>query len=374
MHKIEKYLPLYLPALFGLVVFIIFQPITHSQTDFYNNLWAPAWQLVQGQSPYNTESLHTDLPALWMPPLVGVFSFLGFFSFDDAQQIWSLLNIIGLVLTYHLVSSKLRSLPLFLTVPMLVFFFPPVVNHLALGQVSILIMLSLLLAVKFADRSPWISAFFLAVGLAKPQLGFLMILGLGFYQFQYGGLKGLVWYGMQTLIAVFILTVPLFLAEPNWIPEFVSSLGRNAQWTQPSLLSQFQQWLGAWGYLPWAVLCIAIVWITIQIWQNQTRIPAAVWTLALTLLITPYVWSWDFVLLLPLFVFLLSNLNWKRVATLVTGYVLAWVGMAVIQLSDKFHNSRFWWVPLIFVLLCTWVVRLNLFARSEGTLASSKET
>ena len=36
---------------------------------------------------------------------------------------------------------------------------------------------------------------------------------------------------------------------------------------------------------------------------------------------------------------------------LVVGYVLAWLGMALVQMQPSSDNHFFWWVPLWFVLL-----------------------
>ncbi|NWF64413.1 MAG: DUF2029 domain-containing protein [Chloroflexi bacterium] len=359
LHRLfsQKVVWLFTAALLALAVFVAFRPITQSQTDFYNNLWAPVHLLVRGESPYNTTPLHPDLPALWMPPAIGFFSFLGFFRFEMAQQIWFLLNILGLAGLLYLSISKTQLTPVLLPGLLLAYFFPPAVNHFALGQVSILIALSLLLAVRFVDSSPWRSAFFLAFGMTKPQLGFLVLFGICVYLIKQAGWMRLLRYGLRTFLAVLTLSLPLFLADSKWISDFFASLQANVQWTHPSLFSQLGEHLGEWKYLPWGVLLLCALWAAAQLWMRLSKNASVLWTLALTLPITPYVWSWDFVLLLPLFFFALSNTNWKGKAILIAGYALAGAGMTVIQLSENFHNSRFWWVPLWFVLLYAWSAR-----------------
>lgn len=337
----------------------MYQPIVRSQTDFYNNLWAPVHLLTQGISPYNTISLQPELPALWMPTAVGLFSFLGFFEFNIAQQIWFLLNVAGLALLLYLSLPGEHSLSVLLAGAFLAYFFPPAINHFALGQVSILSALCLFLAVKLMERLPWLSACFLAVGMVKPQIGFFVLFGVCIYQFQSAGFKGLFRYGLRIFLAALALMLPLFLAELGWIPDFIASLQANTlQWTHPSILSQLGGWVGNWKFLPWGALLLGVFWLIIRLWKNETPHVAALWTLALTILVTPYVWSWDFVLLLPLFVYIFSISNWKGKALLLGGYGLIWAGMAFIQLSTDFHNSRFWWVPISFTGILALTARL----------------
>jgi len=342
-------------------MFIALRSVARSQTDFYNNLWAPVHLLVQSASPYNMSSLQPELPALWMPMAVGFFSFLGFFNFETAQQIWFALNVAGMAALLYLSMPDLRFIPTLLAGLFFAYFFPPVINHFALGQVSILAASSLLMAVKLVEKRPWLSAFFLALGMTKPQIGFLVAFGLCVHLFQVGGFKCILNYGLQTFLAVLTLSLPLFIAEPNWIPDFIASLQSNTfQWTHPSILSQLDNWLGNWKYIPWGVLFLGILWTVTWLWRKFPPKTAALWTLALTVLVTPYVWSWDFVLLLPLFVYTFSISNWKGKALLTAGYSLAWAGMAVIQLSTDFHNSRFWWVPISFMGLLALTVWLKL--------------
>ncbi len=296
---------------------------------------------------------------------VGFFSTLGFFSFDIAQQIWFLLNIAGLAALLYLSISEARTILVLLTSVLLAYFFPPAINHFALGQVSILSALCLFLSVKWIERMPWLSAFLLVLGMTKPQIGIFILFGVSIYQFRTGGFNGLVSYGLKAFLAALTLTLPLFIAEPKWIPDFIVSLQSNTpEWTHPSILSQLEIWIGGWAYLVWGSFLISMLWFITRLWQNNTPQIAALWTLAITVLVTPYVWSWDFVLILPLMVYVLSRANWKGWLLLLIGYVLIWGGIAVIQLSDNFHNSRFWWVPVSYIGLLTFI---NLSASLNKT-------
>ena len=77
-----------------------------------------------------------------------------------------------------------------------------------------------------------------------------------------------------------------------------------------------------------------------------------VWSLALTCLIPPYIWSWDFVLLLPCLLYLLNKyksgirFNLLLVGFL-TGSLLMWRARWGIQISDQV----FVWVPVYLITI-----------------------
>jgi hypothetical protein len=82
------------------------------------------------------------------------------------------------------------------------------------------------------------------------------------------------------------------------------------------------------------------------------------WSLGITTIVTPYVWSWDFVLLLPIWMYTFIQGGWKRRTLLLIFYAVAWYGMALIQAQESSNNQYFWWVPLWFIgtlaLLTDW--------------------
>ena len=55
--------------------------------DFYNELWGPAYLLVNGQSPYDTPILDPVLPAVWLPMAIGFFFPLGWLPKDGGRTI-----------------------------------------------------------------------------------------------------------------------------------------------------------------------------------------------------------------------------------------------------------------------------------------------
>jgi hypothetical protein len=346
-HKYSSILALGLIAVF---IAFLFQRLILPRMDFYNELWAPAYLLVHGQSPYDTASLNPVLPAVWFPMAIGFFFPLGWLSENAALQAWFIFNILEICVIVFLAQGNEQTLYNTAALALLCFFSPFVLNHFNLGQFSITVLLCLMLSAYLPGKyRDWPSAFFLALALSKPQLGIMAVFGLAVFQFYKNGFKGMFRFGMQTLFMALLMSLPLFIAYPAWIPDWLKSMGENYTWLHPSLFSVLRQSLGLWGSIMWAGITFIALGVSHFLWRKFSPPAAMLWTLALTTLVTPYVWSWDFVLLLPIWMHTFVKANWKSKMFLLISYALAWYGMALVQMQEGSQNQSFWWVPLWFI-------------------------
>ena len=104
-------------------------------------------------------------------------------------------------------------------------------------------------------------------------------------------------------------------------------------------------------------------------WLRIDPHEAIFWSLALTPLVTPYVWSWDFVMMLPLFAKTVMAVGNKLALILLgLGYLLCWYLMFRINSSDNFSNHLFWWVP--WLLLAT-IIGARLIASDRKNFVDS---
>lgn len=333
-------------VLVAISFFFFFWPRVEPRKDFYNELWAPANLLVRGHSPYDTSSLNPDLPPAWFPMVIGFFSPLGWLDEEVGSLVWFGISILELCAVIFLSQGKGRSLFVTLVAALFALAFPPTLYHLMLGQISLTIVLCALLAVQLASKGqPWLAAFFVALGLSKPHLFGLAFLGLSFYYFQQGGFKGMFAFWYRTILMIVVLCLPLFIAHPNWIPDAVSSMLANPYWDYPSIFVALRLNLGTLGMGIWGVIVMVFLYLAYLFWDRLPAQTAMVWSLALALFITPYVGSWDFVLLLPLYFWTFKQVDWKRKVFLFLAYLLAWYGMALVQHVEVSYNHYFWWVP-----------------------------
>lgn len=350
LEAFHKYASILVLGFIAALITFLFWRLMMPRMDFYNELWGPAYLLVQGKSPYDTASLDPVLPAVWFPMAIGFFFPLGWLSETLALRTWFIFNIIEICVVVYLIQGNKRSLYNTVALALLCFFFPFVLNHFNLGQFSITVMLCLMFSAYFADKQQdWLAAFFLALALSKPQLGILALFGLSVFYFRRGGFGSLIRFGMQTALVSLVLTLPLFIFHPAWIPDWIKSMQSNYTWMHPSLFSIFRQFLGGWGTILWATMLMLTLVITRQLWVKLPAPIAMLWSLGITTIVTPYVWSWDFVLLLPIWMYTFTQADWKQKAFLLLIYVAAWYGSAIIQAQAGSQNQSFWWVPIWFI-------------------------
>lgn len=336
--------------------FWLFWPRVESRKDFYNELWAPASLLVRGQNPYDTSSLNAELPPAWIPMVIGFFSPLGWLDEDVGSLVWLGISLVELCAIIILSQGKSRSLFITLAAALFALSFPPTLYHFMLGQVSLAIVLCMLLAVQMASKDrPWLAAFFVALGLSKPHLLSLAFLGLSFYYYSQGGFKETFAFWLRTSLMIVILCLPLFIAHPNWIPDAITSMQTNPYWDYPSIFVALRLNLGTVGLAIWGAIVMAILYIAYLLWDRLPALTAMYWSLGLGLFITPYVGSWDFVALLPIYIYTFKQVSWQGKLFLLLAYLLAWYGMALVQHVEVSYNLYFWWVPPV-LLACVAIV------------------
>lgn len=337
-----------LGALIGLLAWLNKHPIVG--WDFRHNLWAPASLLVNGQSPYNVKALLDTGLAMWMPMAIGALFPLGWLSVKHAGSIWFLCNLLALIFIIRL-ATRAKKIPLFLLfiVALAVALFPSTIRHLRLGQITLIICLSYLVAVVLLDKSRiLLASLLIAFSLAKPQLSILVLPGILIsYQREKGTRATIVFIALIIVCSV-ILTTPLFLGFPSWITDFVASVRQNPEYLQPSLFSLLPYWIGNVGYVIWGLMALVVVGLNIWLWLNKRRQDAIYWSLAMTPLVTPYLWSWDFVMVLPLLIkSAFTFKEWWKLGMLISACGLCWLINLHISFRTDISNHRFWPVPWI---------------------------
>jgi hypothetical protein len=355
-------------ALAALSVPFVLGDVVQLRMDFYNEIWAPTHLLVHGESPYDTSSLNPGLPPIWFPMAKGLFAPLGWLNETTATYLWFLFNITELLGIMVLALGDSKPPWIAGLTGLFVYFFPPTINHLVLGQFSITAAFSILLAAKFTERRrDWLSAFLLALALTKPQLGFFAAIGLGFFYFDLMRWRGVAAYFTKVFCMALVLSLPLFLVSPAWVTDWLANMQGNPVWAHPSIFIVLS---GSWNTLGVGIGLLIGIIVCVYAWKIYKPGTAMQWTLGLTTLISPYIWSWDFVLLLPLWISTFSQTNQRNKIILGFVYLIGWAGMVFSQIKANGNNQAFWWVPLWFV----GAIAVITYRQQKQTKGGKKET
>jgi len=229
-----------------------------------------------------------------------------------------------------------------------------------LEQYTLLAVLLLLLAAHLvaAGRFAW-AGLLLAPVLAKPQLAPLVLPGLWLASWRRGGWRGALALPGAAALGGALLTLPLWIGYPNWIPDFLEGFRRNPPWQQPTLFGLFQIWWGP-GWAAWLVpglLALGLLGLNMWLWHRYPPREVLPWSLALTTLASPYIWTWDFVLFLPLLYRCLMRQRSRPAKVLwAVGLLLCWgltMGLIVwvtpVEGEISYHGH--FWMPWLFLAL-----------------------
>jgi hypothetical protein len=314
--------------------------------------------MIEARNPYRLEQIYPDGNAVWLPMAVGAFFPLGYLTETVATNLWFVFNLAlyGLLVWLSMVRRPPPPITLGLTI-VFVLVYPPFVSHMLLGQYSILAGLLMLLAAR--DRmSPFAAGAMIALAAGKPQLVVLVAPGLALHYLRQGRVP-LLKYIAGGAVTTALLTIPLWIAAPDWIDGYLHAMSRNYLWAHPSPYTLLRMTFFDAGLVAWIVLAVLLFAGNLWIWWRLDAKVAVRWSMALTLLVVPYIWSWDFVLLVPLLVYLLFTLRSVPAKLLLSlGYVGVWSYMVYIRLTTENDDVRYWWVPVSLVAVmavCIWI-------------------
>lgn len=335
---------------FSIIVVVVTIPGRISW-DFRNNLHGPAQMVTQGLSAYDTSI--TGYPdSVWFPTIIGQYFWLGWFSFETAAFIWMMFVAVCLVLAIYLCLPRYEPVWAVFGVLLGVAFFPPLYVHHNIGQISVYTMLLLLLCVfALEDERPMLVGILIALASAKPQLILLPLLGIAIALWQQGGWHVWLKAGIAGAITGLLSLVPLFIADPEWLAVYVGNLQQMADWSRPTVARILDVALGVRGPIVFVPIALTVIALNLWLWQRLSMRVAMLWSMGLNLIAIPLVWTWDFVMLLPLFAYYLFALqSWVgRIIIIVTMLVVD-VGYIYTRAMVSGDAALDWWIPPVMLI------------------------
>jgi hypothetical protein len=289
---------------------------------------------------------------------------LALLPIDLAARVWFGLNLIMLCLSLWMLTDGLpRARRLALALPAVIF--PPVLGSLFVGQYAFPVLLgAVLLSWALQRKSALLVAVSAALLTFKPNLGGLILLiGAAYLWWRREDL------GRRALPGLLITGAALFtlgfLASPAWPIEYVRSLTSFPGTTEcrqcASLSVAFADALGggfASALIAAAVLLVLLVAWLAKRWAQLAHKP--IWLIGvgalMTLLVSPYLQNYDFVLLLVPFLVLGAEAHGIGWAWLALAYVLPFAALSLYGTAGN--------MSLVVSALILSVLMARLFSRT----------
>jgi hypothetical protein len=331
------------------------------QTDFFQ-FWAAGHIVSSGGNPYDMAmwlSVHEAYSARVMDPqfiyplpLAILLAPIGWLNPTSAYMIWMQLSVCMIAMAMLCLSARAQH-DIKMIFPLLVcgLFFHPALANLMMGHTGGLLLLAVAVSVHCWQRDRWWGGgLALSLLAIKPGLGLPIMALVG------------VWiiarHNWSALAAICVGCSALLLVgmiyDPGWILKFVhiiylksSCFGRIAGmatcYGQPSVVG-----------MGWVGIALAIILIGAFFVANIQSYRCAIgMAVPVGLVLAPYVWTYDYILLLAPMLLLLGRMRISRAIIALLVIDLAAAGMAVVS---AYVNI----VLLITILpLCVYIVGIS---------------
>ena len=347
-------------------------------SDDFVRYWASGKLNQEGLNPFDPEIIQKlqlelggtivwpdttsiTLTPPWVMPLLMP---LGMFSYPTGRLVWLLVSVVILLFSSQLLwriytgNRKLRWLAILVTV-----IFAPTISVLEKGQITNLVLLGLagFLFYTSVKRNDWLAGICLSLVSCKPQLILLFWLALFVWVIQQRRWLILI----STAICVLSLTLITIAFNSHIIQQYfgmIQSYGI-ADWANPTFgayLCFF--WFGANQFwLQFLPAVFSAVWF-IYYWHRHHRswdwLREMPIILLVSLITSPYSWTYDQVILIPVIIQAAVWLaaDWKHRRVIIFGIIYLALNLLNLLLHMRLDDFWFiWFAPSLFIwylLLC----------------------
>lgn len=259
-----------------------------------------------------------------------------------AARLWFELNILMLMLSTFLLTEGWKPWKRLISFPLALLFLP-VLGALFVGQYVFPVLLGMALFMySLRHQKPLLTALAFALLTFKPHLGALILLAGSAYLWQRRDA-----FGRRAIRAIIITGAFLFgigfLADPLWPLNYLQSLSQYRSIetvtscdicaSAPVMVSDLVGFGGT--QLPFWIagaLFLVLVWLLYR--SGQTLAHSPDWLVPasalVTLLASPYLLNYDFILLLiPLFFIAGPACTWREWSSVGAAYLIPWLGLGL---------------------------------------------
>ena len=343
--------------------------------------WSAAHLFANGGNPYSQAEMrqlqqqtspdrfvnNDGFINAWNPPwLILILLPVGILPFSIAFPVWVFCNtfLIGLALliSWKLCVGDQRSwgiLFVFLTG----FLYVETISYLAIGQITSIVLLGIVLFIWFLDRDLDILAgIAILFATIKPHISYFFLILAFIWIIQNRRWKVVIGFILAALISLVIFWVII----PGWLNNYISLLNNlpfNLLYTSTftSLISDKFN-ISIFKFLP--ILLIFLIKPLLQIIRSEDWLTAANLALLASIPLSPYGFNFDHIVLLPSIVQIIAWSSKNEIPRKYTYFIF--IGLVVINLIiakmlsiDGLEYYWFFWIPipLLGIYLFAWKTR-----------------
>jgi len=361
---------LMLVSLIGLLLCILFlvRDVEKLIVNDFIEYWSAAKVFISGGNSYDADELlfyqkqggsnNSQPLMMYNPPWTMAFILIfGLFNRSTGQLIWLLTNISILLFSALQVWKIITNQATQRWIALLVTFsFISTILVLALGQITPFVLLGVVGLLTFLPNPKYDIASGLSLVLIsiKPQLAIIFWLALVFWVVQQRRWLILI----SGSVALIILTGILSIYNPQLIQQYLGMLQTNQifMWENPTIGSFLRfVWFG--NYYFWFHLIPIIfgeIWFIYywnrkhDTWNWEDEIPIL---LLVSVLISPFTWTYDYIILLPVILLAASWLFRDRKRKAVLLFVGLYLTINILGLILHTRLSDFWFFWMAPILL-----------------------
>ena len=350
------------------VTFQVFNPKSR-QSDFLA-YWSAAHLFISGGNPYDQSAMSILQQSImpeefshggtvinaWNPPwFILIFSPLGGLSYSSAISAWVFVNTLlvglALIITWQMCGAIQNSRGM-LIVFVVGYLFGETIAYLAIGQITVLVLLGMVLSIWWSNHHfDLLAGAVLLLAFIKPQISFFFLLIFLLWIIQHKRWKIIVGFIIATLTSLIIFWIVI----PNWVSDYINLLSTLPDfYNYTSTVGSFVESIFHIKFFNYsAILLLFFIKPIIRILEKDGWLTAMNISLLISLPLSPFGFSFDQIVILPSIVQVIAWL-WSRqlstkISTLVIGSLIVFYAVVLKLLS--INNLEYYWFFIVPLLL-----------------------
>lgn len=349
--------------------------ISYQDSDFFQ-FWLAGHMTWSNQDPYTPATwiqAHYHFGATWVPepifpyplPLATFLTPLGLLPLYQAYITWIYFSQVIILVCILLLSSIWKDQRLHFYLFTLVagtFLFRPTIVTLRNGQLGAVLLLILTLVILLWNNGRWfLGGLLMSFFILKPTLGFPLIMITGIWNLwekRFSALSG-------NAMGMALIMLIGWIRNPGWLQSFLNAGNRKLSetfgysptiWGASSIICDHE--LSCTIGIGGSILVLLLVGTIWMLYQSRVPVsPTIVLSIAipLTVIITPYIWAYDQVLLIIPIVtltFIMAERGYSYLFTAMLPIAISILAIGLLFLAIQVGNDSWsMFVPLMILLL-----------------------